>query len=98
MPRLSALSISASVPGFHKICLGENPILVRLLARSSSQRIIVILVQAMDFLAVETRVSDLHPRAERTDCRKILDREADRRRGRGKATVAEPLPGTTLAL
>jgi len=29
----------------------------------------------MDFLAVETLVSDLHPRAERTDCRKIFDRE-----------------------
>jgi hypothetical protein len=52
----------------------------------------------MDFVAIETHVFDLHPRAERPDCRKILDREADRRRGRGKATVAEPLPGATLML
>ena len=42
----------------------------------------------MDILAVETLVPNLHPRVERADCRKILDREADGLRGRGKATVA----------
>ena len=42
----------------------------------------------MDILAVETLVPNLQPRVERADCRKILDREADGLRGRGKATVA----------
>jgi hypothetical protein len=66
--------------------------------RSASQRIIIALVQAMDFIAVEALVSDLHPRAERTDCRKIFHRETDGLRCCGKATIAELLPWTALTL
>ena len=52
----------------------------------------------MDFLAVEALVSNLHPRAERTDCRKIFHGETDGLRGGGEATIVQPLPRTTLTL
>jgi hypothetical protein len=37
------------------------------ITRSASQGIIITLIEAIDFLAVEALVSDLHPRAERAD-------------------------------
>jgi hypothetical protein len=40
----------------------------------------------------------LHPRAERTDCRKIFHRETDGLRYCGEGTIVEPLPRTTLTL
>src|SRR5262249_2503384 len=43
----------------------------------------------MDIVAVKTFVPDLHVGAERVDSGKILDREANRFRGRGEATIAE---------
>jgi hypothetical protein len=35
----------------------------------------VALVEAMDVFAVEALISDLHPSAEGSNCRKILNRE-----------------------
>ncbi len=43
----------------------------------------------MDFVAVEAFVTNLHPRAERTDCGKFLDRELDGFGGRGEAPIAD---------
>ena len=51
----------------------------------------------MDGFAVVARVSDLHPRTEGTDRRKIFDDKADGLGSRGKATIAEPRPRTALA-
>src|SRR3974377_724100 len=65
---------------------------------SAPQRIIITLVQAMDFLAAETLVSDLHPCLERTDCREIFHGETDGLRCCGEATITEPLPQTTPTL
>ena len=45
-----------------------------------------------------TCISDLHPCIKGTDRRKIFDDEADGLGRRGKATIAEPRPRTTLAL
>jgi hypothetical protein len=52
----------------------------------------------MDFIAVEALVSDLLPRAEYTDCRKVLHGETGGLRCCGEATLAEALPRTTLRL
>jgi len=68
------------------------------LARAASQRIIVARVELIHIRAVEALVADLHPRAERPDCGKLLGCETDGLGGRGKATVAEPLPRTSLTL
>ena len=57
---------------------------------SPAQRIIVTLIKAMDVCDVEALVSDQHPRAECTDCGKILDGEADGFGGSGKTTTAAP--------
>jgi hypothetical protein len=55
-------------------------------------------MEAMDFFAVEALVSDLHPRAECTDCRKVLYSETGDPRCCGEATIAEALPRTTFRL
>ena len=65
------------------------------LTRSVSQGIIIALIEAMDFFAVEALVSDLHPRAECTDCKKVLHDETGSLRCYGEATIAEALPRTT---
>src|SRR6516165_3635088 len=57
----------------------------------ATQRIIAALVQPMDVVAVETFVPNLHVGAKRVDGGKILNREADRFRRRGEATITEPL-------
>ena len=56
------------------------------------------LVKAMDVFPIEALVSDLHPSAEGSNCRKILNREADCLGGRRKATTHQPRTCTTLAL
>ena len=65
---------------------------------SPAQRKINTLMEAMDFLGVETFVSNLQPRPERTDCRKIFHGEADGLCCRCKATITKLLLQATLAL
>jgi len=57
----------------------------------ATQRIIAALVQPMDAVAVETFVPNLHVGAKRVDGGKILNREANRFRRRGEATITESL-------
>jgi hypothetical protein len=57
-------------------------------------RIIITLIEATDFFAVKALVSDLHPRAECTDCRKVLHGETGGLRCCGEATIAKALPRT----
>jgi hypothetical protein len=52
----------------------------------------------MDFFALEALISDLHPRAGCTDCRKVLHGETGGLRCCGEAVIAEALPRTTLRL
>ena len=52
----------------------------------------------MDFLTVEALLSDQHPRAERAHRGEIFHCETNGLRCSGEATIAEPLPRTTLAL
>jgi len=52
----------------------------------------------MDVFPIETLVSDLHPSAERSKCRKIFNREPDCLSGRRKATTYESRTRSTLAL
>jgi hypothetical protein len=57
--------------------------------RSASWRKIAALVEAMDVFPIEALVSNLHPSAEGSNCRKILIREPDRFSGRRKTTTYE---------
>jgi hypothetical protein len=68
------------------------------LSRSASQRIIIALVPAIDFLAVEALISDLHPCPKCADCRIIFHYETNGLSSSGKTPIAEPLPRTTLTL
>src|SRR5262249_31911624 len=68
------------------------------ISRGTTQRIVAALVQAMDVVAVETFVPDLHIGAECVDGGELLDREADRFRRRREAPIAGPLLRTALAL
>src|SRR5215471_2133205 len=51
----------------------------------------------MDFLAVETLLSDLHPRAERAHCGKLFHCETNSLRCCGEATITERLTRATFA-
>ena len=52
----------------------------------------------MDVFPTEALASDLHPSAEGSNCRKILNREPDRLGGRRKTTTYESRTRSTLAL
>jgi hypothetical protein len=59
---------------------------------------IVALVKALNVVAIEAFVTDLHPGAQRAHGRKFLDGEPDRlRRGR-KAAITQRLPCPPLRL
>src|SRR5262249_9361931 len=59
---------------------------------------IVALVKALNVVAIETFVTDLHPGAQRAHGRKFLDGEPDRLRCRRKAAILQRLSGSALAL
>src|SRR5262249_50777123 len=59
---------------------------------------IVALVKALNVVAIETFVTDLHPGAQRAHGRKFLDGEPDRLRCGCKAAIAQRLSGSALAL
>src|SRR5207248_4203323 len=59
---------------------------------------IVALVKALNVVAIETFVTDLHPGAQRAHGRKFLDGEPDRLRCGRKAAIAQRLSGSALAL
>ena len=63
----------------------------------AAQRIVATLVKLTDSLAVETLVSDVHPRAEPRDSGKFFDREADGLSSGGKTSIAERSPGAFRA-
>jgi hypothetical protein len=58
----------------------------------------VAFVKAMDVFPVEALVPDLHPSAEGSNCRKILNREPDCLSGGGKTTTNGSRTCPTLAL
>src|SRR5260370_36098165 len=76
----------------------------QLAARSQSVRQtplqweIVALVKALNVVAIETFVTDLHPGAQRAHGCKLLDGEPDRLRCGRKAAIAQRLSGSALAL
>jgi len=51
------------------------------------QWVIVALVQALNVVAIEALVTDLHPGAQRAHARKFLDGEPDRLRCGRKAAI-----------
>ena len=55
-------------------------------------------IEAMNVFPTEALASDLHPSAEGSNCRKILNREPDCLSGGGKTTTAERRTCATLAL
>src|SRR5262245_40007899 len=59
---------------------------------------IVALVKALNVVAIETFVTDLHPGAQRAHGRKFLDGEPDRLRCGRKAAIAQRLSLPALAL
>jgi len=59
---------------------------------------IVALVKALNVVAIETFVTDLHPGAQRAHGRKFLDGEPDRLRCGRKAAILQRLSGSALAL
>src|SRR5262245_28749742 len=59
---------------------------------------IVALVKALNVVAIEAFITDLHPSAQRAHVRKFLDGELDRLRCRCKAGIAQRLSCPALAL
>src|SRR5262249_32360877 len=59
---------------------------------------IVALVKALNVVAIEAFVTDLHPGAQRGHGRKLLDGEPDRLRCGRKAAILQRLSGSALAL
>src|SRR5215472_7766928 len=59
---------------------------------------IVALVKALNVVAIEAFVTDLHPGAQRAHGRKLLDGEPDRLRCGRKAAIAQRLSWPALAL
>src|SRR4029077_17804549 len=70
----------------------------RLFRRAPPQRIVAAVVKALNLLAVEAIVADLHPGPERAHGGIFLDREADRLGRGGEAAIAERLACAALAL
>src|SRR2546422_10305774 len=76
----------------------------QLAARSQSLRQtplqweLVALVKALNVVAIEAFVTDLHPGAQRAHGGKFLDGEPDRLRCGRKAAIAQPLSWPALAL
>ena len=64
---------------------------------AARQRIVAALVQAMNFIAVEAFITNLHPRAERTHSGKLLDHKTNSLGRRGKSAIAEWSVGATFA-
>jgi len=64
-------------PTVHSQSLRQTPL----------QREIVALVKALNVVAIEAFITDLHPGPQRAHGRKFLDGEPDRLRCRCKATV-----------
>src|SRR5262249_3122348 len=62
------------------------------------QWVTVALVQALDVVAIEALVTDLHPGTQRAHGRKFLDSEPDRLRCGRKAAIAQRLSCPALAL
>src|SRR5262249_61534762 len=59
---------------------------------------IVAVVKALNVVAIEALVADLHPGAQRAYGRQLLDGKPDRLRCGRKAAIAQPLSWATLAL
>src|SRR6516165_2363209 len=70
----------------------------QLIRRTPLQRVIVALVKALDVVAIEALVTDLHPGTQRAHGRKFLDGEPDRLRCGRKAAIAQRLSCPALAL
>jgi len=65
---------------------------------SASQRKLVAFVKAMDVFPIEALVSDLHPSAEGSNSRKLLDNEPDCLSSGGKTTTNGARTCPALAL
>src|SRR5262245_18856002 len=70
----------------------------QLIRRTPLQWVIVALVKALDIVAIEALVTDLHPGTQRAHGRKFLDSEPDRLRCGRKAAIAQRLSCPALAL
>jgi hypothetical protein len=68
------------------------------LRRTPLQWEIVAIVKALNVVAIEALVADLHPGAQRAYSRQLLDGEPDRLRCGRKAAIAQPLSWAALAL
>src|SRR5262250_4033207 len=68
------------------------------LRRTPLQWEIVAVVKALNVVAIEALVADLHPGAQRAYGRQLLDGKPDRLRCGHKAAIAQPLSWATLAL
>src|SRR6516164_6514523 len=66
--------------------------------RRPSQWVIIALVEALNVVAIEALVTDLHPGAQRAHGRKLLDGKPNRLRRGGKAAIAQRLSRPALAL
>jgi hypothetical protein len=81
-----SLDESRAPPPFALDCRSQSP------RQTPSQWEIVPLVEALNGVAIETFVTDLHPGAQRTGGWQSLDGELDRLRCGRKASIAQPLP------
>src|SRR5262249_43996836 len=70
----------------------------QLLPETPLQWEIVVLVKALNVVAIEALVADLHPGAQRAYGRQLLDGEPNRLRCGRKAAIAQRLSWAALAL
>src|SRR5262249_37677990 len=70
----------------------------RSIRQTSLQWIIITLIKALNVVAIEAFVTDLHPGAQRADGREFLDGEPNRLRCSRKAAIAQRLSRPALAL
>src|SRR5215471_5534914 len=83
---------------WHLCALCEPPARSQSLRQTPLQWEIVSLVKALNVVAIEAFVTDLHPGAQRAHGRKLLDGKPDRLRCGRKAAIAQRLSTPALAL
>src|SRR5262249_59379917 len=76
----------------------RQPICWQSIRQTPLQWVIVALVKALNVVAIEALVTDLHPGTQRAHGRKFLDGEPDRLRCGRKAAKAQRLSCPALAL
>src|SRR5215472_2406363 len=95
---MARLGATASIPCKSSAAIKLTHCGSQSLRQTPLQWEIVALVKALNVIAIEALVTDLHPGSQCAHGRKLLDGEQDRLRCRRKAAIAQRLSWAALAL